>query len=151
MLIIAHRGNTKGPDVKNENSPLYIRHALNLGFNVEIDIRFSEGNYYLGHDIAQYKISLDWLLSHASVFWIHCKTIETLFLLQKYNELNCFFHETDSVTLTTHNYLWSYPGQTLTSKSIDVMPELLNNDLSTYALDKFCFGICSDYPLMLIS
>ncbi len=149
MLLIAHRGNIDGHNIQTENHPDHIIKALNLGFDSEVDVRYLNGEFFLGHDEAQYKVSLNWLLEYASKLWIHCKTIETVFQLHSHSDLNYFFHENDAVTLTSHNYLWTYPGKLLTEKSIDVMPEILNSDLKNYKPGKSCYGICSDYPLFL--
>ena len=59
MILISHRGNTEGCNEKKENSPDYIDNAISLGFDVEIDVRYLNGDLYLGHDLPQYKINLD--------------------------------------------------------------------------------------------
>ena len=56
--------------------------------------------------------------------------------------VHCFWHQSDDVTLTSKNYLWTYPGKQLTFKSIAVLPE--QADYSEIDLRK-CTGICSDY------
>ena len=38
MILISHRGNIEGKQPKLENKPEYISKALELGYNVEIDI-----------------------------------------------------------------------------------------------------------------
>ena len=48
--IISHRGNLVGPDEYNENMPSYLRKALDKGFQVECDIWFENGCWFLGHD-----------------------------------------------------------------------------------------------------
>ena len=53
---------------------------------------------------------------------------------------HCFFHQNDSVTLTSEGY-GTYPTQPLTEKSICVLPELQKIDV------KGCAGICSDYVM----
>ena len=61
-----------------------------------------------------------------------------------YSEIHCFWHQKDDVTLTSRNFIWTYPGKPLTDNSIAVLPEL-NNDNSMKMLPKKLFGICSDY------
>ena len=39
MKLIAHRGNINGSEPDNENSPEYIDKCIELGFDVEIDLR----------------------------------------------------------------------------------------------------------------
>jgi phosphoglycolate phosphatase-like HAD superfamily hydrolase len=50
-----------------------------------------------------------------------------------------FWHEEDTLTLTSHNHLWVYPGKQPIRNSIAVMPEIHNDDVFQ------CLGICSDY------
>jgi hypothetical protein len=52
--------------------------------------------------------------------------------------LHYFWHEEDTLTLTSENYIWAYPGKQPIKGSIAVMPERGNDDLSK------CIGICSD-------
>ena len=53
MKIIAHRGNLSGP-TQTENHPDQIKKALDLGFDVEIDVWYKENKVFLGHDFPQY-------------------------------------------------------------------------------------------------
>ena len=62
MILISHRGNIDGKVIDYENNPDYIDKAIFLGYDVEIDLRFFNNNYYLGHDECQYKIDMKWLL-----------------------------------------------------------------------------------------
>lgn len=58
-MIIAHRGNTKGPS-SEENSPEYILQAIKDGYYVEVDVHLLEnGDIFLGHDAPTYKVELD--------------------------------------------------------------------------------------------
>ena len=61
MILISHRGNTNGKQSELENMPEYIDNAIKLGYDVEVDIRFKSGKFYLGHDNSKCGISLDWL------------------------------------------------------------------------------------------
>ena len=38
MYLISHRGNVNGKNPDRENSPLYIKAALTLGYDVEVDV-----------------------------------------------------------------------------------------------------------------
>ena len=53
-----------------------------------------------------------------------------------------FWHQKDDVTLTSNNYLWTYPGKKITNKSIVVLPEQVK-----YSEEELhnCYGVCSDY------
>ena len=139
-LIIAHRGNLNGPNPKKENHPDYIKNAIDAGFNVELDLWAINDKLYLGHDQAQYEISVNFLYNHK--FWIHAKNIDAAYILSNRTSLHWFFHDKDDCALTSRGYLWTYPGKQLTPNSIAVMPERVTTlyDLSS------CYGICTDYP-----
>ena len=57
MLLISHRGNLNGIQKKRENSPTYINEALSKGYDVEVDVRFTDDKFFLGHDTNQYKVT----------------------------------------------------------------------------------------------
>lgn len=51
MIIIAHRGNSTGPQKETENTPEAISYCLSQGWGVETDIRRDEkGLFYIAHD-----------------------------------------------------------------------------------------------------
>ena len=150
-LLIAHRGLVDGPDKTKENTVSAILSARNQGYDVEIDLWFTDNRWWLGHDGPQTKIEFEWLYNidrksyldthHA---WIHAKSIQTLYQLQKNKWLgHTFFHEEDPVVLTSSRYIWTYPGQQLTPLSICVMPENTDALLRCRELDVYAF--CSDY------
>ena len=140
MILISHRGNINGKFESYENEPNYIDLAISKGYDVEIDIWVIEGTFYLGHDEPQYGISLDWLYKRRNELWIHCKNIEAI---EWFNSLagtyNYFWHETDTITLTSKKYIWTYPGKQPIKNSLAVMPEIHNDNISQ------CIGVCSDY------
>ncbi len=149
MKLIAHRGNIKGPDISRENSPEYVEEALSAGYNVEIDIRYNpyDKKLYLGHDEPQYPIDWFWLGKYKDFLWIHCKNLEALYEFSYGTSgFNYFWHQEDDFTLTSRNYIWTYPGKSYTPKSVIVMPE---NNLNVNKFDQLlvygCYGICSDY------
>jgi hypothetical protein len=142
MKFIAHRGNINGPNSRLENNPEYILNTINLGFDCEVDVRLVDGIFYLGHDLPQYKICIDFLLNNCDKLWVHCKNIEALDLLINYKQLNIFWHNNDEYTITSKQFIWSYIGMKTTTNVICVMPELANN----YRIDyQNCYAICSDY------
>lgn len=138
MILISHRGNISGPNPAQENSPHYITEALRMGYHVEVDMWRVDNRIYLGHDEPQYEIADHWLQDKASMLWIHCKNFEVLSWI-KDTELHYFWHESDTLTLTSKNYIWAYPGKQPIVGSIAVMPELYDDDVSK------CLGVCSDY------
>jgi glycerophosphoryl diester phosphodiesterase len=154
MKIIAHRGNIDGPNPLTENHPDTIDSAIESGFDVEIDIRYDtlDGQFYLGHDDPQYIVSPYWLAQRMERLWIHCKNLDALYhFVNKTGGYNYFWHQTDDYTLTSKNYIWTYPGQPYTSSSIIVMPEssIRIEDLTDLVAYN-CYGICTDYPQRLI-
>jgi len=143
MILISHRGNTNGRIEESENNPEYIDETLRMGFDVESDVWFKNEQWWLGHDEPQYPISSDWLEERQDKLWIHCKNIEAVIELESgnkhYDGFNFFWHEYDTLTLTSLSYIWVYPGKQPIKRSIAVMPELFNDDISS------CVGVCSDY------
>jgi hypothetical protein len=142
MILISHRGNVNGPNKERENGLDYIDEAINAGYEVEIDLWSREGKLYLGHDAPQYAVAVEWLENRLTKLWVHCKNIEALevaYWFKDMRHLNYFWHETDTVTLTSQGFIWAYPGKQPIINSIAVMPELYEEDT------KHCIGICSDY------
>ncbi len=139
MRLISHRGNIKGPIPSRENNLDYIQEALDLGYDVEIDVWISGSSLYLGHDSPNSKVSLDWLMERSDNLWIHCKNISALVYLKEYVEFNVFWHEQDRITLTSKSFIWAFPGNQPINKSIAVLPEIYDDPVNG------CCGICSDY------
>jgi hypothetical protein len=140
MKLISHRGNLIGPNSERENSPLYLQEALDKGFDVEVDLWLIDDKLYLGHDEPQYLIGHSWLTQFLYRLWVHCKNPEAIVYLQEnYPQINYFWHQEDTLTLTSKKYIWVYPGKQPIKDSIAVMPEIYNDDISQ------CLGICSDY------
>ena len=148
MKIIAHRANINGPSSKNENQLSSIKDCLDLGYDVELDIRLLEGKLYLGHDKPQLIITIEELGMIKNKVWVHCKNLQALsFFSQIDEEFNYFWHEEDSYTLTSKGYIWAYPGKELSPECICVMPEInypTNN--MNYLRNLSISGICTDYP-----
>jgi hypothetical protein len=140
MILIAHRGNLEGPNSEYENRPEYIEEALSKKYDVEIDLWLIDGNYFLGHDGPEYPVKLEWLLRRSQSLWVHCKNVEAMSKLDP-DYFNFFWHENDTVVLTSHCDLWAYPGKQPIKNSIAVMPEIHNDNLD------FCKGICTDFVL----
>lgn len=140
MRFIAHRGNVDGAQPSEENKPDYIKKALALGFDVEIDVWYDAAAdaWALGHDQPDYPITFDFLLQDR--LWIHCKNGAALRRLCTDARVNCFTHDQDEYTLTSKNHVWIYPDQQLQGpNSVAVMftnPHAL--------LDADIFGICAD-------
>jgi len=136
MYLISHRGNLNGVESENENNPRYLKIAIDKGFNVEVDVRFEEEKFYLGHDFSQYEVNKDFLLNEN--IWCHAKTHSALLALDKINA-HYFWHQEDDYTITSKGFFWTFPGKKLLKKSICVLPEKANYK----KID--CLGICSDF------
>ena len=139
MILISHRGNIDGKNLEQENSPVYIDNAISLGYDVEVDIWLIDRKLYLGHDKPLYEVEFLWLKDRISKLWIHCKNPEVVnfFRISDY-DFNYFWHENDTLTLTSKKHIWVYPGKQPIDDSIAVLPEINNDDTSK------CLGICSD-------
>lgn len=164
MRLIAHRGNTEGPNKSFENCPEYIKDALIMGFDVEIDVWVSPYDQllYLGHDKPQYEITYDIfnniLIPFSTNIWFHCKN-DLAFLrlveqnvrcgagiLKSIKPWNFFFHNTDDYTITSIGIPWVYPGKKVPSNGVWVLPEFIPFQSGKKEISEFNgYGICSDY------
>lgn len=144
MKLIAHRGNVYGPDNEKENSPDHILNAIDLGFDVEIDVWGKDNDLFLGHSEPQYDVDNSFIENFSDKFWVHCKNLEALYICNfLLKDINFFWHQEDDYALTSKKIFWTYPGKHLSTNSILVLPEKNNyEDLG----GKF-YGICSDYVL----
>ena len=149
MLIIAHRGLTAGPNAKLQNNPAQVEIALAVGFDAEIDVWYLDNKYYLGHDTPDYEVSWQWL-SQPNL-WLHCKNLPAFFDMRSRTVIhNYFWHESDSVVLTSRGNIWTYLGkiETQSPDSICVMPEVTYTwyQIEKFVKDNSWGGICTDYP-----
>jgi len=147
MKLIAHRGNIEGRDLEKENHPDQISKCIDMGYDVEIDVRLNTqtNTIWLGHDEPQYMVNWWWLSSKAENLWIHCKDITTLHhFSDQTSGYNYFWHQEDDYTLTSKNIIWAYPGKPYTKKTVIVMPEMKNMDWDMLKVTN-CYGVCSDY------
>ena len=97
-----------------------------------------DGRVYLGHDEPQYEVDNEWLVDRVDKLWIHCKNVELLNWIRS-TILHYFWHESDTMVLTSKNYIWVHSGKQPIIGSIAVMPEIHNESISK------CIGVCSDY------
>tara|TARA_X000001036_G_scaffold400839_1_gene405480 strand:+ start:65 stop:523 length:459 start_codon:yes stop_codon:yes gene_type:complete len=142
MKFISHRGNINGRIAKKENEIDYVKKAISLGYDVEVDIFFYKKNFWLGHDKPLYKINNKNFLLNKHI-WIHAKNIDAAYELSKMKNAHFFWHQNDDIVLTSKSILWTYPGKQLTKNSVCVLPEL-DKKLNIKNIKK-CYGICSDY------
>jgi hypothetical protein len=136
MILISHRGNINGRIEEAENRPDYIEDTLRLGYDVEVDVWYLDNKFYLGHDETLY--ATDKIFLSNPRLWVHCKNVDAVLALQ-YSKIHYFWHENDTIALTSQGFIWAYPGKQPIKNSIAVMSELYKDDLS------LCIGICSDF------
>ena len=132
MIRIAHRGNINGKEPELENDPDYLTGMFARGYDVECDIRYVDGKYYLGHDYPKYETNAEFLKNKH--FWCHAKDGTTLRQALK-DGLHCFFDNNPnaSYTLTSKGYIWHWDGENL-----------------VYVMDKNgLVGVCSDWVGLL--
>ena len=147
MKLISHRGNLYGPELSLENTQSYVEKAIELGFDVEIDVWYldSTKSFYLGHDKPEKKTSISWIKDIGSSLWIHCKNSEALFNLNSELNLRYFWHQNDDYTITNTGIIWVYPGKKLSENSVMVLPEKFL-DLKLLDINSLqVHGVCSDY------
>lgn len=141
IKLIAHRGLYLGPDPVLENRPEQVIKSIDYGFDAEVDLWIKDGRFFLGHDIPQYEVTVEFV--EMPKLWIHAKNLDALYWLSKTN-LKYFWHQNDDRVITSNGYIWTYPDKELTDRSIRLMPEWNDPDLKT--VTKFiCYGICSDF------
>tara|TARA_X000000950_G_C13921450_1_gene663737 strand:- start:21474 stop:21908 length:435 start_codon:yes stop_codon:yes gene_type:complete len=136
MILISHRGNISGKNLKLENNPDYIMEAKKKGFDVEVDVWFKNDKFYLGHDYPKFEIKKKFLKQKK--IWCHAKNFQAIPALNKIGA-HYFWHQKDDYTITSKGIIWVYPGKKLVKNSICVLPK------NKRKLPINCLGICSDY------
>lgn len=143
MRWILHRGNMNGPGTC-ENKPSGIDIALQMGYDVEVDLWFKDNEYWLGHDMPEHRIESDFLQKPG--LWIHCKNAETLEHMSSiYPKLHFFYHTTEDYILTSRGIIWSYVGKPPLRNSVIVMPERVPGVYNYRIINDFNCLVCSDY------
>ena len=148
MELISHRGNIDGIIKEKENHPLYIDNAINMGFDVEIDVFYFENNFYLGHDKPDYIIEEKYFHDRSDVLYVHCKNIEA-FILCRERGFKCFYHNSEKhVAVCNTNLIWTHDIIETTNQSI--IPMLAKDDINFIInhipkskIEK-AYGICTD-------
>ena len=116
-----------------------------LGYDAEIDVRYIDKKWWLGHDKPLYEVPYSFILKKG--LWIHCKNIEALYeLSQRQHDStypNFFWHQEDDYCLTSHGYVWTHvktDPSTFSHRSI-----VMVDDYSKYGYDELiCVaGVCT--------
>ncbi len=138
--FISHRGNLYKKDVERENKLNSIYDVINKGFDCEIDTWVINDKIFLGHDEPLLEVDSKVLLDFKEYLWIHCKNLDALnyFSIHSENEFNYFWHQKDDFTLTSKNFIWTYPDKNFSENSVIV--DLIH----TVEINKKAYGLCSD-------
>ena len=113
------------------------------GIGDDLEGGCKDGEWWLGHDTPDYKVTLDFL-KHPLLI-CHAKNFEAFVRLLK-EGIHCFWHQDDDYTLTSNGWLWAYPGKD-SSMGIAVMPETAHgtNPKDWSSITRLTRGICTDY------
>jgi hypothetical protein len=149
MKLISHRGNVNGPQPHKENRPSYIDCAIRQGYDVEIDVTFLEGNFWLGHDTPDYKIELSWMLPRKDNLWFHCKDLlSCIKLLESHVDFKSFCHRADPYVLTTTGHIWVHEFSDVINDKC-IIPLLTREELLSQHKQFKPYAICTDFPSLL--
>ena len=139
MILISHRGNTKGNNSSTSNSPEVISSLLNQGVHCEVDVWRVSDKFFLGHDYAQYEVDEKFL--KVKDLWCHAKNLPALESLL-YHGVHCFWHETDRFTITSKGYIWTFPEEEVTKNSV-----IVHKGSDWKEKNYNCAAVCTDYIL----
>ena len=149
MKIISHRGNIRGSIPEKENRPSYIDCAIGSGHEVEIDVRYSNGSLWLGHDEPQYKIDHVWIEERKKYLLIHCKNLRSAIECRQYQS---FCHTQDDYSYTTSGKIWLHDlHQTIDDNVIIPLMDKPSINAFKSQTNNIPFGICTDYPSLLVN
>jgi len=138
MILISHRGYEDGENSLFENNPVQIKRLLKMGIEVEIDVWYIKGRYFLGHDDPKYQIQESFLKQEG--LWCHAKNKDALEQMLA-SSVHCFWHQVDDYTITSRGYIWAYPSKETSGKNTVL---LLPEKFPTIEYSKYDF-ICTDF------
>lgn len=141
MILISHRGNLNGPIPHLENQPEYIDKAIAAGYEVEVDINYLNDKFYLGHDMPDTEITIEWMEERKNKLWFHCKNLAAATQIGK--DYKFFCHTLDSFVLTSTNHVWVHDLR-LPLNDFCIIPLMSTIDIEKHK-DFNVFAICTDY------
>jgi len=142
MILISHRGNVDSVNIYKENTQSYIQEAIDLGYDVEIDVWcISYDQLYLGHDKPENFVKIDWLLDRKDNLWVHCKNFKALTKLIEL-DLRVFYHTMEDYTIISDKHIWAHNLENIDENCI--IPLIDEIDIKGW-IPKLVFGVCSDY------
>jgi len=139
MKFISHRGNINGREWERENRMDYIYEALEKGFDVEIDVWYSDNQWWLGHDEPLYKTGTS--IFKNKKIWVHVKNPHAFQKIKEIKPCHYFWHDGDDYALTSKGIVWCHKDAIILPDSVAVLPE--SDDWYKSELQQ-CSGICSD-------
>lgn len=143
-IIISHLGNIDGRIPERENRFSYLKAALAAGWHVCADVVFRNGGLLLpwqnGFDPAPLSF-----FSQPRV-WSRCRDAETLDALCNV-KAHAFFLSDTGHTLTSEQFVWTLPPETLVDRSIAAFPELTD---ANWLTTQEPAGLCSNTPISYI-
>jgi hypothetical protein len=138
MILISHRGNTRGKG-DQENNPDLLNSLIKRGQHIEIDVWLINDKLFLGHDKPEFMVTKNYLKN--DLFWCHAKNLDALqYMLD--NDIHCFWHQTDDFTITSKGFIWTFPNKPVTKNSI-IVCQTLEETMLYYKMN--IAGICSDF------
>lgn len=144
MNIISHRGNINGKIIDKENSPVYIDAAIGSGYQVEVDLRYVKGFFWLGHDTVQYKISKNWIEKRLDNIWYHCKNLYAAIELKKINpNIKYFCHVQDAYVITSTSHFWVHDLKLKLNKDC-IIPLLSKKSVLNWKQQNV-HAVCTDF------
>ena len=154
MIVISHRGNLTGPDGDCRYDK--VRRALDLGFDVELDVRSRDGELFVGHDRMLYPLSdLTLTEREASRVWFHAKDWRAAAAVGASGRL-CFCHGDEESAFVANGYghvLWMHPRVNPELSAADGIRDKVLLDVDGHprveyaALQDLPFAICTDWPV----
>jgi 3-deoxy-D-manno-octulosonate 8-phosphate phosphatase (KDO 8-P phosphatase) len=142
--LIAHRGNTNGCKPEHENTVNYLNQAMAYShFDVECDVRYINGELFLGHDKPQQKIDLRYLMNDQ--IWVHCKDTASFNYLKNYS-VQCFYQDKDLISpVYNTKYTWLHENHSRLEVGSNSIITALNVFNPNYLKNPNIVGICSDF------
>ena len=115
---------------------------------MEIDVWSIDGEYWLGHDKPQYKVTWNWFFKRQHNLWLHCKNVEAA---KSCHIFQSFCHTGDPYSYTSGGKVWLHDlEQTFDDKTIIPLLDWdMVDSFKTHIKNEIPYGICTDYPYML--
>lgn len=143
-IIISHLGNIDGRIPERENRFNYLKAALKAGWHVCADVLFRNGGFLLPHQTGFDAAPMSFF-SQPRV-WSRCRDAETLDALCNI-KAHSFFLSAGAYALTSEQFIWTLPPETLVDRSIAAFPELTDPD---WLEKQEPAGMCSNTPIRYV-